>query len=383
MSKTRISCFQQRPDQITDYLAAVSLHSHTNHSKEGLHFISHFAAKYPIVHWAFERQCKKSTIPVDFERAYWTPPLTAEKSYEVESGQIENALGLASLVSLTDHDSIAAPVVLRGLPQRRQVPFSLEWSVPHLGALFHLGIHNLPEARAAQIAAELAAYTKRPCDRLLKELLTTLDGSPGTLVVFNHPLWDLAHVGPRYGQMVVSFLKRYGNFIHALEMNGIRRWPENVRVVELAERFQLPVVSGGDRHGCQPSGVLNLTRSTTFPEFVDEVRIQRRSHVLLMPQYAEPRSVHVINVLLDTIREYPEHPFGSRRWDDRVYHLFPDTGEYRPISSLWKAPPGFIQFAFSALRLLDNKGAQRALAYIARDTSEQQGPAGADYEVAW
>jgi hypothetical protein len=379
----RISCFRQRPDQIRDYLAAVSLHSHTNHSKEGLQFIPYFAAKHSLLRWAFERQCKKSRIPVDFERAYWTPPLTAELSYEVESGQIENVLGMASLVSLTDHDSIAAPTLLRELPEKRKIPFSLEWSVPYGGALFHLGIHNLPEGRAVEITEELAAYTKDPRDQLLKELLATLDRNPEILVVFNHPLWDLGHVGLRYREIVLAFLGRHGSFIHALEINAIREWPENVRVIDLAERFHLPVVSGGDRHGCQPSGVLNLTRTTSFPEFVGELRIQRLSHVLVMPQYAEPRWVHVTRVLLDTIREYPEYPIGSRRWDNRVFHLSPNTNDYRPISTLWKAPPAFIEVIFSALSLLDNRAVQRAVAYIARDRPEEQVLAGADYEVTW
>jgi hypothetical protein len=379
--KIRISCFTRRPDQIKEYLSAVSLHSHTNHSKEGLQFIPYFAAKHSVLRWAFELQCKKSKIPVDFGRAYWTPPLTAELSYEVESGQIENVLGMASLVSLTDHDSIAAPTLLRHLSQKRSIPFSLEWSVPFGGALFHLGVHNLPEGRAVEITAELAAYTKDPCDHLLRELLVTLDRSPEALVVFNHPLWDLGHVGPRYREVVLAFLERYGSFVHALEINGIRGWPENVRVIDLAERFHLPVVSGGDRHGCQPSGVLNLTQTTSFPEFIGEVRNQGLSHVLVMPQYAQPRWVQVTKVLLDAIREYPEYPLGSRRWDNRVFHPTPDTGEYRSISTLWKAPPAVIEFIFSALCLLENRAVQRALTYITRDRPEEQVPAGADYGV--
>jgi hypothetical protein len=49
--------------------------------------------------------------------------------------------------------------------------------------------------------------------------------------------------------MVRTFLARYGQWIHALEVNGLRLWPENRRVLEMARNLNYPVVSGGDRHG--------------------------------------------------------------------------------------------------------------------------------------
>ncbi len=35
---------------------------------------------------------------------------------------------------------------------------------------------------------------------------------------------------------------------------------------------ETPVISGGDRHGCEPNGVINLTAARTFSEFAQEVR---------------------------------------------------------------------------------------------------------------
>jgi hypothetical protein len=362
----KLSCFRNHPEQTAEYLTAVSLHSHTNHSKESLRFIPEFAEKYPVLRWALERQRKKAKIPVDFDRAYWTPPLTAELSHEVESAQIENVLGLASLVSLTDHDNTEAPALLRALPETSQTPFALEWSVPYGGAVYHLGVHNLPERRAQQIMSELAAYTRCPCDHLLNELLAMLDQCPEILIVFNHPLWDLGEIGPCYGQLVNQFLERHARFVHALEINATRGWKENLRVIELAERYQRLTVSGGDRHGCEPSGALNLTRAGSFPEFIAEVRLEQRSHVLLMPQYAEPRCVHIVKTLLDTIRGYPGYPIGFRRWDDRVFHPG-RTNDDCALSALWKAPPAYIDLIFSALRLLENAAVQRALTHVITD----------------
>ena len=55
-----------------------------------------------------------------------------------------------------------------------------------------------------------------------------------------------------------------------------------------------------------------------------------------MPQYAEPWKHRILNSTLAAIRDYPEFPEGSQRWDERVYH--PDAeGKVRPLSELWVA----------------------------------------------
>ncbi len=130
MAETKLSCFWHRPDLGRDTRAAVSLHGHTNRSKESLQLIPELARKGPMLHEALEKQCRKARFPVDFSRAYWTPPLTPKLAYETEKNQIENTLGLKSLVSLTDHDNIEAPLMLRAERETAKTPISLEWSVP-------------------------------------------------------------------------------------------------------------------------------------------------------------------------------------------------------------------------------------------------------------
>jgi hypothetical protein len=362
MLQSSVTCFEKQVSIRGNYRAAVSLHSHTHHSKESLQFIPQFAEKYPLLRWALKRQCGKSGIPVDFDRAYWTPPLSAEMSLQVEREQIENTLGLESFVSLTDHDTIEAPTILRAMPDSKTVPISLEWSTPFAGTAFHLGIHNLPEALANDIFADLNACTKNPCDSRVAEILETLDALPEVLIVFNHPLWDLCEVGDsRHADAIESFMKLSGRHVHALEINATRGWSENDKVRALAERWQLPTVSGGDRHGCDASSALNLTNAQTFTEFVHEIRKTQRSHVLLMPQYAEPRCIRIMAMLLDVIREYPEHPMGTRRWDNRVYHPAKHAHEDRRLSTLWKHPPAFIEVVFSTFRLMENATVRQAL----------------------
>jgi hypothetical protein len=365
MAETKFSCFWHRPDLGCE--AAVSLHGHTNRSKESLQLIPQLARKGPMLHEALEKQCRRSRIPVDFSRAYWTPPLTPKLAYATEKDQIENALGLSAMVSLTDHDNIEAPVLLRTMPASAHTPISLEWSVPFGGTIFHLGVHNLPCGQAQTIMGDLAGYTQSPSDRLLCELLAMLDGFPGVLVVFNHPLWTQSCVGVKRGRDDLDrFLTCAVQFLHAFEINATRSTKENNRVKELAERWQRPLVSGGDRHGCSASGALNLTNAETFCEFVSEIRQEQRSHVLLMPQYTEPVSIRTTRTLLDVIRNYPEYPQGSRRWDDRIFHPGENGGPDRPISTLWNAPPAYVEHILSCVRLLESAAVQRAVARIFR-----------------
>jgi hypothetical protein len=323
--------------------------------------------------WALDRQCQRSRIPVDFTRAFWTPPLTPKLAFEAERDQIENVLGLAGLVALTDHDNIEAPTLLRMVTEASQIPFALEWSVPFEGAIFHLGVHNLPDSRAHGIMSELAAYTQNPSSRDLAELIATLDQCSDTLVILNHPLWDLNRIGGRaYREVLDRFLQSCGRFLHAFELNATRPWKENGAVVEVAELWQRPVVSGGDRHGCEPSGALNLTSAQSFSEFVHEIRVEQTSHVLFMPQYAEPRCLRITQALLDVIREYPEYAPGSQRWDDRVFHPVQSADCDQPISALWKTSPAFIEQIFSAIRLVENSAVRHLLTHVLRDQGNVQ-----------
>jgi hypothetical protein len=383
LPQSLISCLWKQPDIADKYRTAVSLHSHTNQSKESLLFIPAFAEKWPLLRWALREQCKKSVRPVDFSQAYWTPPLPPKLAFELESNQIESDLELLSLVSLTDHDSIGAPSLLRQLPDPVQIPFAVEWSVPYGAAVVHLGVHNLPESQARLIMDDLAAYTRDPSAPRLMELLAALHAFPEVLIVFNHPLWDQHCLGQaKFRQELDRFLQSHIQFLHAFELNGMRSWAENRAVMQLAADWQRPLISGGDRHGCEPSGALNLTCATSFSDFVDEIRCQQFSHILFMPQYAEVLGIRFIQTVIDTIRDYPEHPAGSRRWDERVFHMDFQTGYHRPLSALWKAPPAYLGRIFSIFRMLENASVRHAVSFTFGGKSELRQTADVPREVS-
>jgi hypothetical protein len=338
-----VSYLWREPKAAEGFTAGVSLHSHTNQSKETLDFIAELSTDWsvlqPVMRWC-ERRCMRFTgFRPDYARSYWTPPLTPRLAFDLERTQIEEKLQMKAMVSITDHDDIMAPMLLRSLESARQIPVSVEWTVPYGKGAFHLGIHNLPSATGQDWMRRMEAFTaiplaERPA-KLLTDMLAELDELPGVLIVFNHPMWDLYRIGEAKHRFLVNdFLAVNGQFVHALELNGLRHWDENREVTTLAAQWNQVLISGGDRHGIEPNANVNLTRATSFAGFVNEVRKERISHVLFMPQYAEPWKHRLLNSTLAAIRNYPEFPEGSRRWDERVYH--PDAeGKIRTLAELW------------------------------------------------
>jgi hypothetical protein len=332
------------------FQTGVSLHSHTNQSHETLDFLANLGCQYswlrPLLTRLEQRSERIHGVSINYAASYWTPPMTPKLAFDLETRQVEK-LNLASMVSITDHDTINAPMLLRTVPSARQIPVSVEWSAPYGEQSFHLGVHNLPSARAKEWMQTLADYTANPSDARFTEILRALDEEPNVLVVFNHPLWDLYLIGQeRHEFLVNEFLLKNGNYLHALELNGLRNWDENRAVRRLAEQWNMLLISGGDRHGVEPNANLNLTNATSFTEFVHEVRREKKSNMLFMPQYAQPWKHRLLQSTIDAIRHYPEFPLGSRTWDERVYH--PDAqGVIRPLSELW--PNGAAPRAMSGL----------------------------------
>ncbi len=364
MSQSSISYLWREPQAARGFTTGVSLHSHTNQSQETLDFIADFTRNssylQPLMRWAEGRSKSSSGIRPNYTRGYWTPPLTPRLAFDLESSQIENRLQIPALVSITDHDDIKAPQLLRSVPSARHIPVSLEWTVPFHESAFHIGIHNLPSAQGQQWMDRFQAFTaipfaERPAS-LLREIFAELHEIPQVLIIFNHPIWDLYRVGrQRHDVLVNEFLAVYGQYIHALELNGLRDWKENREVSTLASKWNQIVISGGDRHGVEPNANVNLTRATSFTEFVQEIRRDRVSNVLYMPQYAEPWKHRILQSTLDAIRDYPHFPEGSQRWDQRVYH--PDTqGNIRPLSDLWKTKdnraPSYIRAILVGVRMM-------------------------------
>jgi hypothetical protein len=178
---------------------------------------------------------------------------------------------------------------------------------------------------------ELARFTASPRPEVLRGLLHQLNAEPSVLLILNHPYWDAESVGSeQHCDALAIFLQKYGHLLHGLELNGLRSRNENRRVLKLGQAADLPVVSGGDRHGFEPNAVLNVTSAGTFADFVDEIRLECRSQVVLMPQYFEPLRHRLLESAWHALSDAPGE-FGRTHWMTRVFIPGAD-GTPRPLS---------------------------------------------------
>ena len=349
----------------TSFRSAISLHSHTKHSSESLAFVAGMLRqKGLIAKWIDRREahCLRETgIGIDLNRAYWTPPLNGARAFAVEQRQIEN-LDLRAMVSLSDHDTIAAPLLLRAAPETRDAPVSVEWTVPFGEAKFHLGVHNLPAKQAVELMKQMQESTARRHDEGICQLLEDLHRLPSVLIVFNHPLWNLYVLPSAMFQAELDrFLQRVNRSLDAFELNGLRGRQENQRVADLSAKWNQVLISGGDRHACEPNANINLTDADDFDEFVSEVRNERRSTVLFMPQYEEPMGLRLFQNFLDIIRHYPSFEEGERKWDERTFHPN-QAGEIVPLYKIWpNGTPSFFRKLFGVASLMEHRQLQETI----------------------
>ena len=306
------------------FSTGVSLHGHTLHSKESVKFIKRLTRESNIIRWVITHYHKtrsdSPTVEHELARIWWTSPVSAGQALHLERTQIEEQLEMAPIVSLTDHDNIDAPMHLQLAARNEHVPVSVEWSTLFGETYFHIGVHNLPPKSAAEIFGQMKLCKTDARIELLDGLMDELAAMPGVLIVFNHPMWDQPGRGAKaHAQSVAEFIRRYREHIHALEINGMRTCKENQRVVKLAGEFDLPLISGGDRHGLEPNATLNVTNASTFAEFADEVIRDGHSRVVIMPQYREPHFLRVIQGIGDVLGEHPDHSLGWTQWGERVF----------------------------------------------------------------
>jgi len=359
LKRTKLHIVPKRTSLKDRAKTGVSLHCHTQLSREMLDFVPHYASKLPIISFFWHRERDnyqaKTGKKIDFTDAFWSPPLPPESVFEAERNQI-GSFDLDPIVSISDHDCIDANLLVNERTGSHS-PISLEWTVPFEYGFFHVGVHNLPKEKSKEITEQLLDYTfntESQNNTRLGELFAMLNEHDEILVVLNHPLWDIELVGQeRHENLLSHFLFKMGTWIHALEINGFRSWSENKQVIEMAEAFDLPVVTGGDRHGCKPNTVINITDRRTFEEFVEEIRRDKRSEVVLMPEYRLPLHSRQLQSFSEILHFYPEFPEGRKRWFDRVHYDVGDGHGVRPLSVHWQhGGPRWLRVAIWTLGFL-------------------------------
>lgn len=363
--KANIRCISEGSDLGRRAVTGISLHSHTEYSREMLDFVPFYAAKIPIVSYFWRREGAKyrerNGCDIDLTTAYWTPPLTPDMVHKSECGQIKE-MGIDAIVSITDHDSIEGSLAVAA-EGTSPVPISLEWTVPFGIGFFHVGVHNLPRNSAQEMSDVLLEYTfgsgDAPDGRLM-DILSMLDKTPGVLVVLNHPLWDIELIGKdRHNALLAEFLDLYGDKVHALEINGFRSWSENSAVIEMAEAYSMQIVSGGDRHGCQPNTMINVTGAGTFDEFADDIRSGKRSEVVIFPEYRQPLLSRQLASFSEIMSRYPSFPESRERWFDRIYYDKADGNGPMPLSMHgWRKGPAWARWVIRMFGMFGSPIAQ-------------------------
>ncbi|MFZ0632642.1 MAG: hypothetical protein WA399_10030 [Acidobacteriaceae bacterium] len=346
----QVRLFSKDQNELLPFHSGVSLHGHSRHSQESLGFIGKFLQSRRTLKTWIDRQkaylLSNTGITLDFDRAYWTPPLCEQMAYELEARQIA-ALGLRPFVSLTDHNSIDACTLLRQSPKFADAPISTEWTVPFGRAVFHIGVHNLPAPAAESYMAAMHQVTAAADERQIFSLFAEFCSIPDVLLVFNHPLWNFDSIpGDVFEFELGRFLASANPYMHGFELNGMRGHEENRGVIGLARAWDQVLISGGDRHACEPNAFLNLSAAADFPEFVDEIRKGRQSTVLVMPQYGQPFGWRLYQNFTHIIADYPNHPANRRSWDQRTFHPDRAGTAVVPMAQLGP-PPEFLRRIFT------------------------------------
>ncbi len=254
------------------------------------------------------------------------PPMDSaddpQAGLRLERTQIES-LNLNAMVSITDHDTIQAPSSAHGSQRKANSCFpGVERALRR--AVFPRWIITCP-APMAEMGGDPRRTLRRSPRRPAHEILSALNEKPNVLVIFNHPMWDLYLIGKEKHILVNEFLQKQGQFLHAMELNGLRHWEENREVRHLAEKWNMLLVSGGDRHGVGANANINLTNARALQR-VHEIRRERK--LLFMPQNASGSTGSCSR------RSMPSAiirvPARFAELDQRVYH--PDrNGVVRPL----------------------------------------------------
>jgi len=367
MSDSTVDFAWRDPQSLRQFRTGVCLHGHTMHSEECLDFLPRYLHHVPGLSQIVSRY-QRGPRPVDFARAFWTPPLSPASALRLEREQIAG-LDLQPLVSLTDHDNIEAGVSLQVAADLNEVPISVEWTVPYERSILHLGIHNLPPHTAREWLAAMAAYTAAPDEKLLPGILSACAKIPDSLIVLNHPFWLEEGVQEDdHRRALDRVLRECIEWFHAFELNGTRRWHENADVVQLAQTHGRPLISGGDRHACEPSACLNLTNAQSFSEFASEIRTGQSS-LLFLPHYQESMALRILEASWDILRPYPEYP-GRERWTDRFFYRS-EEGHVRPLSAVWQGQvPWMLQGATGMLQFFATSPVRLALRLLAAEQGE-------------
>jgi hypothetical protein len=287
-----------------EFRMPAAVHGHTYHSEESIARMNYIMSK-PILRsiqeWLEKRFMAKAHAKFDYKDFFYRPPISPVEVWEMELKGVKK-LGFDDLLlALTDHDKIDACLeFMRCRPElEEKTTISQEFSIYIDDQIIHMGLHGIKKEEAHELHAQLQSLAQNFQHDEIFDLLHSKE----VMVIFNHPLWEFRGYGD-FDSVLKKFLKRYRWAIHAFEFNGLRSRLENERVIDLARRYQMPLIGGGDRHVPLASVVLAGTReASTYAEFIEEVKSGYAS-VICTPAYFIPLSWKLFMRILQYVRVY-------------------------------------------------------------------------------
>lgn len=116
MSDSTVDFAWRDSESLNRYRTGVCLHGHTMHSEECLSFLPRYLHYVPGISQIVSRY-QRGHRPVDFARAFWTPPLSPASALSLEREQIAG-LGLRALLT---NKSVFWPVISITVLARQEI----------------------------------------------------------------------------------------------------------------------------------------------------------------------------------------------------------------------------------------------------------------------
>ena len=110
---------------------------------------------------------------------------------------------------------------------------------------------------------------------------------------------------------------------------------------------------------------MNLTNAETFAEFTEEIRVDKRSEIALMPEYKQPLHSRQLQSFAEILKLYPEFPEGRQKWFDRVHFDIGDGFGTRPLSVHWTfGGPTWLRWAVRTLAIFGSPYLRPAFRFV-------------------
>ena len=270
MAQSTISYLWRDRKAANGFRTGVSLHSHTNQSKETLDFLANLGNQYPVLRPLLARLESRSEqmhgVRVDYAASYWTPPMTPKLAFDLESRQIEKLDVASHGFHHRPRQHQGAHAAAHGSERAADSGFGGVERALRRRAVVSPGRTQPAQRPRSRVDGDAGGLYGQPQRR-------AADGDSGCAATRNRMCWWSSTIPcgtftwsgqEKHEFLVNEFLQKNGAWLHALELNGLRHWDENRAVRRLAERWNMLLISGGDRHGVEPNANINLTNAATL-----------------------------------------------------------------------------------------------------------------------